>query len=185
MMKILINTNRNKNFFSLTFSLALMKFHMRLQCLFHLKSAGIGDRNFEKKKQNKSSIGQMWLLCECLSAYVLWHSEHSNGRSSECVVKCWRNVNLRAKRRPQTSHLCFSWMIGSPSPYISINLARFLALSMSNPAIQSKKTRSINIQIHLHCQAYNSRIFEQIVWISKCRLRFSRMRNLENTKKHS
>lgn len=42
--------------------------------------------------------------------------------------------------------------------------------------------RFVKVKIHFWCQSYTCaylRIFEQIVWMSRCRFRFSRIRNLE------
>lgn len=40
------------------------------------------------------------------NAYVRWHSQHSNGRSFECVAKCSFSSDKRGKTLPQSSHLC-------------------------------------------------------------------------------
>lgn len=41
-------------------------------------------------------------------AYVRWHSQHSNGRSLECVARCSFSSDNRGKIRPQSSHLCIN-----------------------------------------------------------------------------
>lgn len=40
------------------------------------------------------------------SSYVLWHNQHSNGRSLECRCMCSVRFQRLRKHRPQSGHLC-------------------------------------------------------------------------------
>lgn len=92
-------------------------FHLKLQ----LKMEKASWLNLFYESENDTAI------------YVLWHSEHSNGRSLVCVNRWFFNVIFRANRLPHSSHLNRSGSVGSPPPYNAMCLARFFALSMSNP----------------------------------------------------